>query len=56
MPIERNRAVDLAVVDQQLRRRAAVRGSLDRRLDRIAVELAAVDRDQLRSDRQAGES
>jgi hypothetical protein len=56
MPIERNRAIDFAVVDEQLRRRAAVRGSLDGGLDRIAVELAAVDRDQLRSDRQAGES
>jgi hypothetical protein len=54
MPIELHRAVDVAVVDEQLGRRPIAGRCLDRILQRIGLEVAAVDRSNLRSDRDAG--
>ena len=53
VPIEIHGAIDVVVLDQQRDRRVVSACRLDRRLERIAVEGAAVHRHHLRADGHA---
>src|SRR4051812_21944170 len=54
VPIESDGAVEVAVLDQKLRRSSVAACTADRLLDRVRLERPAVDREDLRADGQTG--